>query len=121
VLQFTGIIRITTDSPKIVTSLYYEAHPIFAHERIDQIVKDAKAEFNVNFVSCVYRIGLLDVGDVAIVVTVAGAHREETFLANRYVVDRVKYEAAIWKKEIFEDGSEQWGKNSGKKPSFIKE
>lgn len=120
ILQFVGVVRNNTNSPKGVIGLFYESEPTLATETIQEIVNDAITEFNLIKAHCIHRIGELSVGDQAIVVTTAGAHREETYLANRYIVDRVKYEAAIWKKELFMDGTSEWGKNSGIKPEYLK-
>lgn len=125
VLQFVGVVRINTKTesgelnPKAVKALFYEAHEELAVSKINEIVQEAISKFNLRKAHCAHRVGELAVGEVAIVVTTAGGHREETYEANRYIVDRVKYEAPIWKKEIFEDGTTEWGKNSGKKPDFI--
>ena len=121
ILQFVGVVRNHTSSPKKVIGLYYEAHLELAIQKITDIVSAAKTKFGLVEAHCIHRIGRLAVGEAAIVVTTAGEHREETFEANRYIVDRVKFEAPIWKQELFEDGTTEWGKNSGKKPSFIQE
>lgn len=121
IIQFIGVVRNNTNSPKKVKGLFYESYKEMANQKIQEILASAMQKFSLKALHCVHRIGDLVVGEIAIVVTTAGAHREETFEANRYVVDRVKYEAPIWKKEIFEDGSSEWGKNSGKKPEFIEE
>ena len=121
ILQFVGVVRNNTNSPKPVKGLAYEAHEVLANEKINEILEEAIQKFNLKKANCVHRIGELVVGEVAIVVTTSGGHREEVYEANRYIVDRVKYEAPVWKKELFEDGTTQWGKNSGKKPSFIQD
>ena len=121
IIQFVGVVRNNTKTPKPVRGLFYEAHEELALERIDAVVLDAIKKFNLVKAHCAHRVGELKVGEKAIVVTTAGAHREETFLANKYIVDRVKYEAPIWKKELFEDGTSEWGKNSGIKPDYIEE
>lgn len=121
IIQFIGVVRNNTNSPKAVKGLFYESQEELAISKIQEVVSDAIKEFNLVRAHCVHRVGELKVGDKAIVVTTAGAHREETYRANKYIVDRVKYEAAIWKKELFVDGTSEWGKNSGVKPDFIKE
>jgi molybdopterin synthase catalytic subunit len=121
IIQFVGVVRNHTDSPKAVEGLFYEAHESMAICKIEEIVNEAIVKFDLKAASCTHRVGKLLVGEKAIVVTTAGAHRGETFEANQYIVDRVKYEAPIWKQELFADGSSEWGRNSGKKPDFIQE
>lgn len=121
VLQFIGIVRNHTSSPKKVKALFYEAHQKMATDLINNITQAAILKFKLSNAHCIHRIGELSVGGLAIVVTTSGAHRDEVYQANRYIVDRVKYEAPIWKKEIFEDGTSEWGRNSGIKPNFVED
>jgi molybdopterin synthase catalytic subunit len=55
-----------------------------------------------------HRLGRLEISDSAIVVLTATSHRSEAFEANRWIVDRIKHEAPIWKKETFTDGTFDW-------------
>ena len=121
ILQFVGVVRNNTNSSKEVIGLFYEAHEALAIQKITEIVAEAKEKYNLVAAQCTHRVGKLTVGQKAIVVTTAGAHRGETYEANRYIVDRVKYEAPIWKQELFADGTTEWGRNSGLKPDFVQE
>ena len=58
-----------------------------------------------------HRTGKVVAGDTAVVVITASAHRSEAYTANRYIIDRIKHEAPIWKCEYFTDGTHQWGSN----------
>ena len=51
------------------------------------------------------------VGESAVVVITASSHRKEAYTANRFIIDRIKHEVPIWKCEIFQDGSREWGNN----------
>ncbi|HTG50239.1 MAG TPA: molybdenum cofactor biosynthesis protein MoaE, partial [Gemmatimonadales bacterium] len=55
-----------------------------------------------------HRIGTLDIGDAAVAIAAAGAHREETFAACRFVIEEVKRRVPIWKKEFYADGTIEW-------------
>jgi molybdopterin synthase catalytic subunit len=55
-----------------------------------------------------HRLGDLEVGDVAVAIAAAGAHRDEAFAACRYVIEEVKRRVPIWKRERFADGTEEW-------------
>ncbi len=89
-----------------VTHLEYSAHP----DAGDIIARIAgEVELNHSAVIAVsHRTGKLAVGDPAIVVAAASAHRAEAFAACRDVVERVKTELPIWKREILVDGSHTW-------------
>ena len=66
-----------------------------------QIIIDyAKQKWNINC-KLLHRIGDLEVGDVSVVVAVSSFHRHEAFDACQYLVERIKREVQIWKKERF--------------------
>ncbi len=102
---FAGTVRgITGD---IATDcLEYEAYAEMAEETLAQIGAEVQARWpGISQISIVHRVGRLEIGDVAVVIAVAAAHRQETFGACQYAIDRVKQIAPIWKREIGPDGS----------------
>ncbi|WP_061962399.1 molybdenum cofactor biosynthesis protein MoaE [Demequina flava] len=104
----TFIGRVRNHDPSVdgvVTALEYSAHPD-APAVIERIVREV-SQANVR-ISLTHRIGLLHVGDTAIIAAAAAPHRAEAFEACREVVERVKAEAPIWKLEILADGSHTW-------------
>ena len=77
-------------------------------ERICQeVVSEAEGRWPVT-VALAHRIGKLNVGDDAVAVVVAAAHRGEAFDACRWVIEEVKRRVPIWKREIYADGTEAW-------------
>jgi molybdopterin synthase catalytic subunit len=54
-----------------------------------------------------HRLGMLEIGDVAVMIAAASAHRAEAFDACRLVIDRLKQDVPIWKREYGPDG-EEW-------------
>lgn len=103
---FLGTVR-DNDDGRDVTSLEYVAHPS-AGEAIRRIVGEVAAGYPVIAAAAVHRQGVLAIGDIAVIVAVACAHRGEAFEAGRGLIDRVKAEAPIWKHQRFVDGSEEW-------------
>jgi len=70
------------------------------------IAAEAQARWpGISAVAIVHRVGRLEVGDIAIAIAVAAAHRADTFDACRYIIDRVKQIAPVWKREVGPDGS----------------
>ena len=63
-------------------------------------------------IAIAHRAGDLAVGDVAVAVVVAAAHRDAAFAACRYAIDELKQRAPIWKKERYADGGTQWRQNA---------
>jgi molybdopterin synthase catalytic subunit len=71
------------------------------------IIAEAEERWNC-VVALRHRTGSLLVGDVAVAVAVASAHRQEAFAGCRYVIEEVKRRVPIWKREYFADGTVEW-------------
>jgi molybdopterin synthase catalytic subunit len=110
VVLFSGEVR-NHSHHKEVLYLEYEAYRSMAEAMIIEIVNEAKKEFKLHQALCIHRTGKVDIGESAVVVITASSHREQAYAANRYIIDRVKHEAPIWKKEYFADASYEWGHN----------
>lgn len=107
VVTFTGWVR-DHHHGRVVDHLEYEAYEAMAVEVIEGIVRAARERWPLGAVAVAHRTGRLEVGEAAVVVAVAAAHRAEAFEACRYVIDRVKAEAPIWKREVWADGTAEW-------------
>lgn len=103
---FVGTVR-DHDGGKGVTALDYSAHPR-AVAVLREVAERIAAEFPVDAIAAVHRVGSLVVGDLAVVAAVSCAHRGEAFEACRRFVDEVKAEVPIWKHQRFTDGTEEW-------------
>ena len=88
-----------------VTHLEYSAHP--DAEAALALIAAEVAQGEVTL-AVTHRIGLLAVGDAAIIAAAAAPHRAEAFDACRALVERVKAEVPIWKREVLADGSHTW-------------
>jgi len=110
IVLFSGEVR-NHHLDKPVKYLEYEAYVPMAEKMIDEIVNSAKEKWGLHFAFCVHRIGKLDVCESAVVVVTSHSHRKESYEANKYIIDRVKHEAPIWKNEFYEDGTSFWGGN----------
>ena len=75
-----------------------------AEKQMALIEQEVRTKWVLEEVAIVHRVGVLNIGDVAVVVAVSASHRKEAFEACRYTIDRVKAVAPIWKKEHFEEG-----------------
>ncbi|TGL19933.1 molybdenum cofactor biosynthesis protein MoaE [Leptospira yanagawae] len=106
---FTGIVRDTNEG-KTVTHLEYEAYSELANQMIEDIINDAKTKWELEYAECIHCLGKLVVGEIAVIVSTGSVHRDEAYQANRYIIDRVKHEVPIWKKETYIDGSSEWSK-----------
>jgi molybdopterin synthase catalytic subunit len=110
VVLFSGEVR-ETNQGRAVAFLEYEAVVPLAEKMIGEILAAACEKWGLPIALARHRVGRVDIGDVAVVVITASAHRSEAYAANRYVIDRIKHEAPIWKCEHFTDGTKEWGNN----------
>jgi len=106
VTLFVGRVR-DHDSNKDVVGLDYSAHPT-ALDTMRAICDRVAEAHPVHGVAAVHRVGSLAIGDVAVVVAAAAAHRGQAFDASRDLIDTLKSEVPIWKHQRFTDGSEEW-------------
>ncbi len=112
VLTFVGTVREFTHGQRTVY-LSYEAYAPMAVEKMKQIAAEIEERWPGAQVAMQHRIGDLQVEEIAVVVAVATAHRNESFEAGRYAIERLKQIVPIWKKEMWEDGSEWKGHQQG--------
>ncbi|NUR08265.1 MAG: molybdenum cofactor biosynthesis protein MoaE [Nocardioidaceae bacterium] len=103
---FVGTVR-DHDRDKGVTGLEYSQHPS-ALDRLHDVVESVAKEYDVLAVAAVHRVGNLRLGDLAVVVATAAAHRGEAFEATRALIDQLKQTVPIWKHQLFDDGSDEW-------------
>jgi molybdopterin synthase catalytic subunit len=112
VVTFTGVVRERSDDDRAVTGLSYEAHEQMAIAEFARIAAEAKERFGACEMAIVHRTGELRIGEVAVAVVVACAHRGAAFDACEYAIDELKARAPIWKKEHYADGGESvWKEN----------
>lgn len=90
-----------------VTGLEYSAHPT-AIDRLREVCEQVAGRHDVTALAAVHRVGELAIGDTAVIVATAAAHRGETFAATRDLIDTLKAEVPIWKHQRFADGSDEW-------------
>jgi molybdopterin synthase catalytic subunit len=108
VVTFIGQVRDhDPDAAGQVTGLDYSAHPD-AGRILSEIVARFAAEYPQVNLAVSHRIGHLDVGDLALVAAAASAHRAVAFEACERLVETVKLEVPIWKKQYEVDGSTAW-------------
>jgi molybdopterin synthase catalytic subunit len=105
-IMFIGTVRNATKG-KPVVRLEFEAYEPMAVAEMEKIAKQAFEKWPVQKVLVHHRTGVLDVGEVPVIIAVSAAHRAAAFEACRYIIDTLKETVPIWKKEIFEDG-EVW-------------
>lgn len=104
---FEGWVR-NENEGQTVDRLEYEAYEPLAVKEGDKVIAEARAKFPHLKATCVHRSGMLEIGDCAVWVGVASAHRDEAFKACRYIIDEIKIRLPIWKKEHYVSGDSGW-------------
>jgi len=104
VCVFDGIVRNNTRGRETLY-LDYEAYPEMALAQMRGLAEEAIARFGVRDVALLHRLGRLYVGETSVLVVVASAHRGQAFEACRWLIDTLKKQVPIWKKETFVDGA----------------
>jgi molybdopterin synthase catalytic subunit len=79
-----------------------------AETLIDQLVLAAQAQWPLDHVRLLHRVGRVRLGEIAVAIEVSSAHRDEAYRASRFLIDEIKHRVPIWKKEHFSDGSSEW-------------
>ncbi len=103
----SGAIVTFQGTTRTVERLDYEAYEPMAEERMRAILEDALAAHEIEGAAAEHRIGSVPLREPSVVVAVAAGHRGPAFAAAREIIDRIKAEAPIWKREV-EDGRTEW-------------
>ena len=107
VLTFAGTVR-NTNLGRTVRSIDYHAYESMACKELEKLELETTDRLPGVKIRIVHRIGRLELGEASVFIAAAGAHRDESFAALRHAIDRLKEDAPVWKRELYEDGSEAW-------------
>ncbi|MBF0380857.1 MAG: molybdenum cofactor biosynthesis protein MoaE [Magnetococcales bacterium] len=107
VVSFVGTVRDYTDNDD-VTALVLEHYPGMTESELQKIETAAMAQFAVEEIAVIHRVGRLKPGENIVLVIAASRHRSAAFDACRYVIDHLKVHATFWKKEVLKGGKEKW-------------
>jgi molybdopterin synthase catalytic subunit len=97
IVCFQGVTR---EVPK----LQYEAYVEMAGERIAAIVEETIARHRLCAAAAEHRVGEVPLGEPSVIAAASAPHREQAFAGAREIIDRIKHEAPIWKRELDESG-----------------
>ncbi len=101
---FIGTVR-NHSFDKGVVQLEYEAYDSMAIKKMQELVQDASKQWPIEKAAIVHRKGMLQIGEVAVVIAIACPHRGEAFAACQWIIDNLKKVVPIWKKEYYADGA----------------
>jgi MoaE-MoaD fusion protein len=105
VVTFIGRARDHSDDGRAVVELEYEVFPELASDVLEAVAAEAEARWGAS-VAVAHRYGTVALGEPAVAIVTATAHRAEAYEANRFVIEQIKERLPVWKRERFADGSE---------------
>jgi molybdopterin synthase catalytic subunit len=112
VVLFSGTVRDHADGRTGVQRLEYEAYEEMVVPKMEAIAAETRTRWgDVGRIAMVHRVGRLELGESSVVVVVSAPHRGEAFVAARFAIDALKVSVPVWKREIWEGGSD-WGTNA---------
>jgi molybdopterin synthase catalytic subunit len=91
-----------------LVALDYEAYPEMASAQLNDLAKRVRQRWPVLKLALLHRTGRVAVGEPSVLIAVSTPHRAESFEACRWLIDTLKKDVAIWKKEVWADGNETW-------------
>jgi len=108
VVTFVGVVRPDHDGQRTVQALFYEAYPGMAEHLLGRLVGQARARWSLDAVQIQHRLGLVEVGQMSVVIVVAAQHREQVFAASQFLLEGIKHDVPIWKHQLYDDGTAEW-------------
>lgn len=106
IVVFVGTVRNQTKGKRVIR-LDFEAYQPMAISEMKKIAVQAIDKFSLKKIAIHHRVGMLEIGEIPVIIAVSAAHRGAAFDACEFAIDTLKETVPIWKKEIFEDG-EVW-------------
>jgi molybdopterin synthase catalytic subunit len=109
VVTFSGTARDHGPGRDGVVRLEYEAYESQAVSKLTAVASELRRRWpDVGRVAMLHRVGVVPIGESAVVVAVSAPHRDAAFEAARFGIDAIKASVPIWKRETWRDG-ESWG------------
>jgi molybdopterin synthase catalytic subunit len=106
---FLGTTRAETSADgRALVALDYVAYREMALKQMQDLARRARDKWPILRLALVHRVGRVELGEPSVIIAVACPHRGESFDACRFLIDTLKSEVAIWKKEVWADGSTSW-------------
>lgn len=109
---FMGQVRSDIMDGNMVKAIEYSAYDEMVTKEAERIISVTKEAFSdVQNIVILHAIGEVKSGELSLFVMVAAGHRDQAFRACRHIVEMIKIDYPVWKKEIFEDDSHHWKEN----------
>lgn len=109
IVTFEGATRAENDAAHgELVRLDYEAYASMAQRQLEALAQEAQRRWSLGRLVVIHRLRSVLAGEVSVMIAVAAAHRAEAFAACRWLIDTLKRDVPIWKKDVFADGFARW-------------
>jgi len=108
VVTFFGTVRNFAPDGAAVTGMTWECYESMAVKSLTDIAERAISEFKLHDVAIIHRIGERTVGDSLVLIACASQHRKPAFDACAWIMDEIKLNTPLWKKEHLVEGDSRW-------------
>jgi molybdopterin synthase catalytic subunit len=109
---FLGQVRADEINGKLVAAIEYSAYEEMAEESFHEIREAAFEKYNLTCLHIYHSLGLVKAGEICLFVFVSAPRRKVVYDALNYLVEEIKEKVAVFGKELFEDESYTWKKNT---------
>lgn len=111
VTSFVGVARKeSAHSSKKTMTLVMESYETHANRMLRKICNETKRKYKLNDILIVHALGRFKPGEPIVLVAISSPRRDLAYKALREAVERYKKEPALFKQEIYADGSSAWVK-----------
>jgi molybdopterin synthase catalytic subunit len=91
-----------------LVALDYEAYEAMALQQMQELARRARERWPICKIAILHRVGRVAVGQSSVIIAVSTPHRADSFAACQFMIDNLKADIAIWKKEVWDDGKTTW-------------
>jgi molybdopterin synthase catalytic subunit len=91
-----------------LVELFLDHHPVLTARGLDELAAQAAARWRLGALTLIHRVGAMAPGDTIVLVLASSPHRAEAIAATEYLIDRLKTDVMLWKRETFADGRAAW-------------
>lgn len=105
--SFVGTMR-NHNEGDAVTAMTLEHYPGMTEKQLEEVIRDARAQWDIIDALIVHRVGDILPGQPIVLTAVCSAHRAAAFDACRFLMEALKSRATFWKKETLADGESRW-------------
>jgi MoaE-MoaD fusion protein len=111
IATFQGTVRSQSRGRQVI-ALEYEAYSGMAEKVMAEIADEVSERYDVCAVAVTHRVGRVEIGETSVAIAVSAPHRQDALAACRDVIDALKEQVPLWKKELYEGGEEWIGRGS---------